>query len=102
MYRKDRSCASSRGKSCLMKERSCTALEGEARLMLRKKRDPVRIIPEGVAGLCTEREVLYISRGRSRLMYRKRDPVQFYGGFIKDEYCSLVQYKSGPRGRPSM
>jgi hypothetical protein len=25
-----------------------------------------------------------------------------YGGFIKDEYCSWVQYKSGPGGRPSM
>ncbi len=24
------------------------------------------------------------------------------GGFIKDEYCSWVQYKSGPGGRPSM
>jgi hypothetical protein len=23
-------------------------------------------------------------------------------GFIKDEYCSWVQYKSGPGGRPSM
>ncbi len=25
-----------------------------------------------------------------------------YGGFIKDEYCSWVQYKSGPGGGPSM
>jgi hypothetical protein len=25
-----------------------------------------------------------------------------FGGFIKDEYCSWVQYKSGPGGRPSM
>ncbi len=24
------------------------------------------------------------------------------GGFIKDEYCSWVQYKSGPGGGPSM
>jgi hypothetical protein len=24
------------------------------------------------------------------------------GGFIKDEYCSWVQYKSGPGGEPSM
>ncbi len=24
------------------------------------------------------------------------------GGFIKEEYCSWVQYKSGPGGRPSM
>ncbi len=24
------------------------------------------------------------------------------GGFIKDEYYSWVQYKSGPGGRPSM
>jgi hypothetical protein len=24
------------------------------------------------------------------------------GGFIKDEYCPLVQYKSGPGGGPSM
>ncbi len=25
-----------------------------------------------------------------------------WGGFIKDEYCSWVQYKSGPGGGPSM
>jgi hypothetical protein len=29
-------------------------------------------------------------------------PTKTNGGFIKDEYCSWVQYKSGPGGRPSM
>ncbi len=29
-------------------------------------------------------------------------PIQTLGGFIKDEYCSWVQYKSGPGGGPSM
>ncbi len=29
-------------------------------------------------------------------------PRQTFGGFIKDEYYSWVQYKSGPGGRPSM
>ncbi len=28
--------------------------------------------------------------------------VETIGGFIKEEYYSWVQYKSGPGGRPSM
>jgi hypothetical protein len=35
-----------------------------------------------------------------RLLLAERRKIK--GGFIKDEYCSWVQYKSGPGGGPSM
>ncbi len=37
-----------------------------------------------------------------RISIKKDAHLHSLGGFIKDEYCSWVQYKSGPGGGPSM
>ncbi len=108
MYRKERSCASSRGKSWLMKERSCTVLEGEARLMLRtrgsvyssrEKQDNVQTemsctysVLESEVGCCTEREILYSSRGRSRLIYKERSSCLKADVKI-DNSCTILEGK---------
>ncbi len=34
--------------------------------------------------------------------YKNRFTTEIVGGFIKDEYCSWIQYKSGPGGGPSL
>jgi hypothetical protein len=40
--------------------------------------------------------------GSKTIKYRRNFLRNSKGGFIKDEYCSWVQYKSGPGGGPSM
>ncbi len=35
-------------------------------------------------------------------VYRQQQLLMYIGGFIKEEYYTWVQYKSGPGGRPSM
>ncbi len=90
-----------RSKADAKNERFCIQFKSEKQDNVQKEMSCTYTVLESEVGCCTEREILYSSRGRSRLMYRKRDPPVYSSrrrskADVKiDNSCTIQEGKAG-------